>query len=108
MTNKPMVLCACSAYEHKYYYNEIFYRIPQRVKDDLKAMCVMFTEDVGGELIMTFSEEGCLNLHVRADEGDLLFDEIGSDLKIKKLRYERRELFMMLENYYNIFYQNSY
>ena len=97
------VICACSAYEGKYYFNESFYNIPESVKEELKIMCVMYTEDGGGELIISFSKDGRLLLNVKADEGDLLFDEIGSALKIKQMQNEKRELFTMLENYYDAF-----
>ena len=39
-------------------------------------------------------------MHVSADEGDLLFDEIGSALKIKQLQNVKQELFEQLEEYY--------
>lgn len=97
------VLCACSAYEGKFYFNEKFSDIPKAVKEELQIMCVMYTEDIGGELIISFSEDGRLLLNVKADEGDLLFDEIGSVLKIKQMQNDKKELFTMLENYYDAF-----
>ena len=36
------VLCGASSYEQKYYFNEEFSALPQRVKDELKVMCVMY------------------------------------------------------------------
>ena len=50
MFQDKMVLCASSAYEKKFYLNENFDGLPQHVKDELKIMCVLFTEDVGGVL----------------------------------------------------------
>ncbi len=97
------ILCASSAYNNKYYFNSRFSDIPDAVKKELQIMCVMYTEDVGGQLVVGFSDDGRLMLHVFADEGDLLFDEIGSGLKIKKLQEEKKELFMQLENYYKVF-----
>lgn len=44
---QEVVLCAASAYEKKFYINPMFDGIPQSVKDELKIMCVLFTEDVG-------------------------------------------------------------
>ena len=45
--------------------------------------------------------------HVEADEGDLLFDEIGSVLKIKQLQEEKKELLEALELYYKVFFLNE-
>ena len=98
------VLCASSAYEKKYYLNEQFEQLPQGIKDELKIMCVLYTEDIGGVLSIEYDEEGNLELISSADEGDLLYDEIGSVLKVKQLRREKRDLFESLEMYYKVFY----
>lgn len=104
MYQENVVLCASSAYEQKYYLNEDFEQLPQQIKDELKIMCVLYTEDVGGILELEFDEEGNLNLKVTADEGDLLFDEIGSVLKIKQIQQEKAELLESLEMYYRVFF----
>ena len=82
MYQDQVVLCGASAYEQKYYLNEDFKSLPSQVQDELKIMCVLFTEDVGGILTLVFDEDGKLLLETSADEGDLLYDEIGSELKI--------------------------
>ena len=104
MYQENVVLCASSAYEQKYYLNEDFEQLPQQIKDELKIMCVLYTEDVGGILELEFDEEGNLNLKVTADEGGLLFDEIGSVLKIKQIQQEKVELLESLEMYYRVFF----
>ena len=104
MYQENVILCASSAYEQKYYLNEDFEQLPQQIKDELKIMCVLYTEDVGGILELEFDEEGNLNLKVTADEGDLLFDEIGSVLKIKQIQQEKAELLESLEMYYRVFF----
>ena len=104
MFQDKMVLCASSAYEKKFYLNENFDGLPQHVKDELKIMCVLFTEDVGGVLSLEFDENGNLELNTSADEGDLLYDEIGSVLKIKQMQQEKQELFESLETYYKVFF----
>ena len=92
MFQDKMVLCASSAYEKKFYLNENFEGLPQHVKDELKIMCVLFTEDVGGVLSLEFDENGNLELNTSADEGDLLYDEIGSVLKIKQMQQEKQHI----------------
>ena len=95
------VLCGASAYEKKFYLNEEFNSLPERVKQELQIMCVMFTEDVGGVLLLEFDEDGRLTLVTQADEGDLLYDDIGSEMKIRELQRDRKELLESIELYYN-------
>lgn len=104
MYEERVVLCASNAYEQKYYLNEDFAALPQAVQDELKVMCVLYTEDVGGILSLVFEEDGTLVFEVNADEGDLLFDEIGSVLLIKRLQEEKRELLAALELYFKVFF----
>ncbi len=107
MALESVVLCAANAYEQKYYLNERFGRLPAQIQDELKIMCVLFTEDVGGILTLLFDPEGKLCLQVSADEGDLLFDEIGSELKIRKIQREKAELLKALELYYQVWVQGE-
>ena len=104
MANQEVVLCGSSTYNKKYYLNEEFEGLPQQIKDELKATCVLFTEDIGGILQLMFSEDGILEFRTEAEEGDLLYDEIGSVLKIKQLQQTKRELLEALEMYYRVFF----
>ena len=104
MYQDRVVLCGASAYEKKYYLNEDFKALPQQIQDELKIMCVLFTEDIGGVLTLVFDEEGNLLLEVSANEGDLLYDDIGSELKIRQIRKENAELLQSLELYYKVFF----
>lgn len=103
MDSENRVLCASSAYEEKYYFNEFYSGIPTAIQEELQIMCVTFTSEVGGILSLEFDEEGNLSLSVAADEGDLLYDEIGSGLKIKEMQRNKNELFEALETYYKVF-----
>lgn len=100
---KENVLCASSAYEQKYYFNEKFDKLPESIKEELQIMAVMFTEDVGGIFLAKFEADGMLMLETVADEGDLLYDEIGAGLKIKKLQEDKKETFEALEMFYKVF-----
>ena len=101
---KNIVLCASSAYEEKYYLNEEFEGLPTSIKEELQIMCVLYTSDVGGILTLEYDEEGNLLFNVTADEEDLLFDEIGSVLKVKQLQNTKQELLEALEVYYKVFF----
>ena len=104
MYQDQVVLCGASAYEQKYYLNEDFKSLPSQVQDELKIMCVLFTEDVGGILTLVFDEDGKLLLETSAGEGDLLYDEIGSELKIRQIRKEKAEFLQSLELFYKVFF----
>jgi hypothetical protein len=104
MDQDRVVLCASSAYEKKFWINEDFKALPEQIKQELKIMCVLFTEDVGEILTMEFEEDGTLFFRVDSDESDYLYDEIGSVLKIKQLQREKTELLEALELYYKVFF----
>ena len=102
--DEEMVLCAASSYEQKYYLNPEFESLPEAVKQELQIMCVLYTADVGGVLLLVFDENGNLELKVEHNEGDFSFVEIGSVLKIKELQDTKEELFKSLEMFYKVFY----
>ncbi|MCU6748509.1 DUF6145 family protein [Faecalicatena acetigenes] len=101
---EEIVLCAASAYEQKFYLNPEFNALPEGIRQELQIMCVLYTEDVGGVLMLVFDEEGNLELKVDHREEDFTFDEIGSVLKIKELQKTKRGLFESLELFFKIFY----
>ena len=101
------VLCGASSYEQKYYFNEEFSALPQRVKDELKVLCVMYVEEVGGVLTLEYEPDGELEFKVTADEADYLFDDIGRALKIKEIRRDKSDLLESLEMYYKVFWLNE-
>ena len=45
-SDENVVLCASNSYEKKYYFNPDFDRLPEDIKNELKIMCVLFTEEV--------------------------------------------------------------
>lgn len=102
MNNDKIILCGSNAYEKKYYLDERFLKLPEQIQNELQVMCVLYTEDVGGILTLAFEEDGSLVFDVSCDEGDLLFDEIGSVLKIKQLQIQKKELLESLELYYRV------
>ena len=98
-----VVLCGANSYTQMYYFNENFANLPDSIKDELKAMCVIFTEDIGGILTLEYNMDGELEFKVRTEEQDYLFDEIGCGLRIKDLQSKKRELLEALELYYKTF-----
>lgn len=102
MFQNEVILCGSSSYTRKFYLNRDFSRLPEAIKEELQIMCVLFTEDVGGTLQLVFDAEGNLEFRTEVEEGDLLYDEIGSALKIKQLRNEKQELLEALQMYYRV------
>ena len=94
------ILCGANFYEQKYYLNPVYEVLPQSIKDELKIMCVLFVQEVSGIIILEFNDAGDLNIVVTAKDSDAYFDEIGSELKVRRLRKEKEELFSQLEEYY--------
>lgn len=102
-----VVLCGANSYTQKFYLNQKFYNLPEQVQDELKALCVLYVEDVGGIFTMEFDPDGNLQLKVTSDPADYLFDEIGSVLKIKQMQEQKVELLESLEMYYRMMFLNG-
>lgn len=102
MAENRVVLCGANAYEQKYYFNEQFHAIPQSIKDELRIICVLFTEEVGGIFTLVFEEDGTLNMETTVEEYDIYYDEIGSGLLIGKIRQTKQDLFESLSMYYRV------
>ena len=104
MYQENVVLCASSAYDKKFWFNEDFAILPEQVRQELQIMCVLYTEDVGGILSLEYDEEGNLLFKVDVRDDDYYFDEIGSALKIKEIRRTKKELLEAIEMYYKVFF----
>ena len=104
MYEEKVVLCGANSYEKKYYLNPDFEALPQELQDELKILCVLYTEDVGGILTLVFEEDGTLCFEVTTEDFDPMFDEIGSKLKIKEIQQTKEELLRSLELYYKVFF----
>ena len=103
MEDGRIVLCGANAYEQKYYFNEQFAAIPDSIKEELRIICVLFTEEVGGIITIVFEEDGSISLETDAEESDILYDEISSGLMIREIRRNRQEMFESLSLYYRVF-----
>ena len=89
------VLCGANAQSMKYYFNEAEYgKLPKAVQNELKVRCVSYCADVGGAVTLSFNDEGRLSFQTIAP-----IDEIGAELRIKKLQKENEELFEQLEKF---------
>ena len=103
MEDKRIVLCGANAYDMKYYFNEQFNGIPDSIKDELRIICVLFTEEVGGIFTIVFEEDGSVSMETNAEEDDIYYDEISSGLLVGEIKRKRQELFESLSLYYKVF-----
>lgn len=99
-----IILAAASTYDKKYYFNDDFDGLPQSIQDEIKIICVLHTAEIGGIITISFDEEGHLLIEATADEEDVLYDEIGSHLKIKQMQSTKKVLWEALETYFRVFY----
>ena len=53
-----IILCGANSYQQKYYFNDQFKLLPENIKKELQIMCVLYTADVGGVLLLVFDENG--------------------------------------------------
>ena len=103
MKGKNLVLCGANAYEQKYYFNQQFNGIPESIREELRILCVLFTQEVGGVFAIAFEEDGSIVLETNADDDDITYDEVSSGLLVGEVRRRRQELFESLQIYYKLF-----
>ncbi|MBQ7199881.1 MAG: hypothetical protein IJS24_00750, partial [Eubacterium sp.] len=70
----------------------------------LQALMVLYTEDIGGILTLSYDDEGNLYFSTTAADNDYDYDEIGSQLKIRQYQEKYKELLEDLEEYYQAFF----
>ena len=104
MYEEKIVLCGANSYDRKFYLNPDFEALPDSIKDELKFMCALYTEDVGGIPTLVFEADADLMFEVMSARNDLLFVELGSHLKIKELQRTKKELLESLQLYYRVFF----
>ena len=89
------ILCGANASNMKYYFNEQDYPLlPKPVREELKKLCVLYCADAGGVITLGFDDNHRLLISTMEP-----IDEIGSELKVKQIQAENRELFEKLEQF---------
>lgn len=101
MNKDDNIFCVANSYTKSYWLSPDFANLPKSVKEELQALSVIFTEDVGGLLVFRF-EGDKLIIDIRHDEKDYYFDEIGAGLRVRKLMEDKEELFSSLELFYKM------
>lgn len=97
-----IVMYAASCYNQKYYFNTEFEDLPIEVKNEIKTVCVSLAEKLHCIFVIGFYVDGTVYIETQSEESDYNFDDIGSQLEIKKLQKEKEELFKSLKLWYNV------
>ena len=98
-----VVLCGANAYEEKYFFNPDFNKLPKAVKEELRVICVLYTQETGGIFLILFDEDGEVLMETVSDEDDVLYDEVSAGLLIGEIRRNRQELFEQIKMFYRLF-----
>jgi len=107
MSEQRVVLCGASSYSKKYYFNPRFDKIPESIKEELRIICVLFTEEAGGTFSLVFEQDGTLSLETDAEEDDIYYDEISGGLLVGEIRRKRQDLLESLGMYYRVLIQKD-
>ncbi|MEE8886784.1 MAG: DUF6145 family protein [Eubacteriales bacterium] len=102
------VLCGANGYNKKYFFNDEFSILPKKIQDELKIICVTFTENCGGIITLEFNDQGSLVIRTQAEENDAMYDDINAGLEVKKIQEDRQELFEDLELFYKMFNEGAF
>ena len=93
------VLCGANAQSMRWYFNEEDFGIlPEEVKKELKVICVSYCADVGGAITISYDQGH--RLHLQTIDP---IDEIGAELKIRRIQSDNAELFEQLEMFSKTF-----
>lgn len=101
--NPHRILCSASKYTRKFFWNPDFQDCPKELRQEMQILCVMFTEEVGGIVIVYFDDNGSITMVSSGEEDDPYFDRIGSGLKLEQVKGEKRQLFERIEAYYQLY-----
>jgi hypothetical protein len=98
------VLNSASFYKQKYYFNEEFERLPEKIKNEMKVITVCLAQLTRG-IIMTgfYRDNGDFYIEAMSEPDDMDYDEIGARLEVNKVERESRELFEQLTLWYKTF-----
>ncbi len=95
-----VVLCGASSYEEKYWFNPVFRRIPENIREELRVICVLFTQEAGGVFTVEFEEDGEIFLRTECSDEDITWDNVSAGLLTGEVRRRREDLFAALTLYY--------
>ena len=101
---EELVLCGAGSKQEKYYFNPRYDRLPEAVKQELKSALVLFASEVGGTILIVFTEEGDPQIRLIREDDDIYYDDIEAGLAVSRLQKEKEVLFLQLKAFYLAFF----
>lgn len=98
-----IVLVSASSYTQMYYLNPEFKSLPTEIRNELRYICIPLAEKLHCIFTIGFYNNGLIYIETSAEEVDYDFDEIGSQLEIKRLQKEKATFFETLQLWYKLY-----
>lgn len=98
-----IVLVSASSYTQMYYLNPEFKSLPTDIRNKLRYICIPLAEKLHCIFTIGFYNDGSIYIEASAEEVDYDFDEIGSQLEIKKVQKEKAKLLKALQLWYKLY-----
>lgn len=95
-------LAGASREKQKYFFEPQFNGLPDSIKEEIRNICIIMAERLGCTFVISFEDSGDIIFDIIKDENDFDFDDIGSELEIKSLQSEKKELIKSLKLWYVI------
>lgn len=95
-------LAGASREKQKYFFEPQFNGLPDSIKEEIRNICIIMAERLGCTFVISFEDSGDIIFDIIKDENDFDFDDIGSELEIKSLKSEKKELIKSLKLWYVI------
>ena len=100
------VLISVSPYLQKYYINERYSDLPKDIKEMLRAKLGVISEKTNAIISIGFDENQEVFMEQRYE--DLSFyDEIGTELRIKKFQQEEMELLKSIKMWHSMYHTTN-
>ena len=97
------IMSAASFEKQKYYIDPEFYSLPEGIKDEVKALCVILAQKLMCTFIIGFYSDGDVYFDIVKNKDAIDFDDIGAELEIKAIEREKKELIRSLKMWYLIY-----
>lgn len=98
-----IVLSAANCLEQKFFIEPKFSKLPDTIKEELQVICVTLAEKLGCIFMIGFYvADGEIYFETVQYDDDLNFDYIGSELEIKRIVKQHKELINSLTLWYQV------